>query len=47
MESMDLQITLGLLSLLYTAIEIAGIITAVMAVRDTRTLRVPSPGRCH
>ncbi len=34
---MDVQILLGLLSLAYTLVEIAAIITAVMAVRDTRT----------
>ncbi|MEF2231026.1 MAG: cardiolipin synthase [Pseudodesulfovibrio sp.] len=37
MESTDLQVLLGLLSLIYTAIEIAAILTAIMAVRDART----------
>lgn len=37
MESVDIQILLGLFSLTYTIIEIAGVITAIMAVRDTRT----------
>ena len=37
MESVDTQILLGLFSLAYTVIEITAIITAVTAVRDTRT----------
>ena len=37
MESVDAQILFGLFSLAYSVIEIAAIITAVMAVRDTRT----------
>jgi cardiolipin synthase len=37
MESTDIQFMFGLFSLLYTGIEILAMITAVMAVRDTRT----------
>jgi len=37
MESVDIQILLGFLSLAYTAIEITAILTAITAVRDTRT----------
>ncbi|WP_419787750.1 cardiolipin synthase [Pseudodesulfovibrio sp.] len=37
MESVDIQILLGFFSLAYTVIEIMAIITAVTAVRDTRT----------
>lgn len=37
MESMDIQSMLGLFSLLYTAVEITAIITAIRAIRHTRT----------
>ncbi len=37
MESMELSLLLGLVSLLYTLIEITAIVTAVIAVHDTRT----------
>ena len=37
MESVDTQILLGLFSLAYTVIELTAIVTAVAAVRGTRT----------
>lgn len=37
MESMEMSFLLGLASLFYTVMEITGIITAIVAVRETRT----------
>ncbi|MEZ7196547.1 cardiolipin synthase [Pseudodesulfovibrio karagichevae] len=37
MESLEMSFLLGLASLLYTAMEITGIITALIAIRETRT----------
>lgn len=37
MENLETSFLLGLLSLFYTAVEVTGIITAIIAVRETRT----------
>ncbi|MGE4422686.1 MAG: cardiolipin synthase [Pseudodesulfovibrio sp.] len=37
MESLEMSFLLGLASLLYTAMEITGILTALIAIRETRT----------